>query len=125
MANPIITEHVYPPIPMRQFDWAAYRDPEGKVGWGRTEVEAITDLAQRENDGTVPDRESAWLIERRVSPPQYVASYHDLGSLTQDPWRAARFETERAAFDARLRINSDALRDECRTVEHVFINKPE
>lgn len=41
----IVTEHVYPPIPIRRFDWLAHwDDPEGKTGWGRTEEEAIQDL---------------------------------------------------------------------------------
>lgn len=57
----IITEHVYPPIPLRQFDWCAY--PEGyeptdsdgvggggPVGWGRTEAEAIADYRQQVED---------------------------------------------------------------------------
>ena len=122
--DPIITQYVYPPIPIRSHDWCAYRDPEGHLGWGETEEAAIADLKLIEDDGSAPDQEAAWLIERRVSPPQYVASRDDLGALTQDPWRAARFSTEREAFDARLRINTDDLRDACRVVEHVFINKP-
>jgi hypothetical protein len=41
----IVTENVYPPIPIRQFDWAAhYDDPEGPVGWGATREAAIADL---------------------------------------------------------------------------------
>ena len=72
--------------------------------------------------GSVPDRETAWLVERKVQPPQYcVEGYTDLPSLTDDPWRAARFATEREAFDYRLRLSS--LRDECKETEHVFINK--
>lgn len=40
-----ITTHLeYPPIPIRDFDWCAYYDPEGDHGWGRTELEAIQDL---------------------------------------------------------------------------------
>lgn len=57
----IITEHVYPPIPWRQFDWCAYRDgyepPDvngegggGYVGWGPTEEAAIADLLGNEED---------------------------------------------------------------------------
>lgn len=72
--------------------------------------------------GVVPDRETWWLVERKVQPPQYcVEAYTDLPSLTDDPWRAARFATEREAFDYRLRLSS--LRDECKETEHVFINK--
>jgi len=41
----IITQHVYPPIPLRCFDWCAYLDPESRlVGWGKTREAAITDL---------------------------------------------------------------------------------
>lgn len=44
MSN-IVTEFVYPPIPLRQFDWAAhYDDPEGPTGTGATEQEAIDNL---------------------------------------------------------------------------------
>ena len=129
----IVTEHVYPPIPMRQFDWVAhYDDPEGLAGWGRTEAEAIADLKAREVEasdagwlirhGKVPDRETWWLVERKVQPPQYCIQKHsDMPSLTADPWRAARFATEREAFDYRLRLSS--LRDECKETEHVIINK--
>lgn len=47
----IVTEHVYPPIPVRQFDWVAhYDDPEGATGWGPTEESAIVDLIEN-NDG--------------------------------------------------------------------------
>jgi hypothetical protein len=68
-ANPIITEHVFPPIPMRQFDWCAYRDgyepPDsdgvggGIVGWGRTReanpalaYEVVTGSPKRFDDTT-------------------------------------------------------------------------
>jgi hypothetical protein len=72
--------------------------------------------------GSVPERETWWLVERKTTPPQYVIQKHStLPSLTADPWRAARFATEREAFDYRLRLSS--LRDECKETEHVFINK--
>lgn len=48
--DPITTEYVHPPIPLRQFDWAAYRDPEGLTGQGATEAEAIADLLEQEGD---------------------------------------------------------------------------
>lgn len=41
------TENVYPPIPLRQFDWCAWLDGDeeaGPRGWGRTEQEAIAEL---------------------------------------------------------------------------------
>jgi len=43
----IKTQHVYPPIPTRVFDWCAYWDgteENGRYGWGKTEAEAIADL---------------------------------------------------------------------------------
>lgn len=46
MKPKIITCHVHPPIPMRYFDWCAYREgqEEGRVGWGSFEIAAIEDL---------------------------------------------------------------------------------
>jgi hypothetical protein len=45
----IITDNVYPPIPIRCFDWCAYLDgqEEGLVGCGETEQAAIDDLKQQ------------------------------------------------------------------------------
>lgn len=45
----IRTEFVYPPIPIRDFDWCAVDDDtydgEGcPIGYGRTEADAIADL---------------------------------------------------------------------------------
>jgi hypothetical protein len=43
----VVTENIYPPIPIRQFDWTAhYDDPEGPCGYGATEAEAIADLLE-------------------------------------------------------------------------------
>lgn len=50
MTQNIITECVFPAIPDRSHDWAAYRDPEGRIGWGRTEEEAIAKLMELETD---------------------------------------------------------------------------
>lgn len=45
----LVTSFVFPPIPMRKFDWCAhYDDPEGLCGWGETEQEAIADLIEQE-----------------------------------------------------------------------------
>lgn len=47
--DPIITHYVHPPIPIRGWDWCAYRDPESKiVGWGKTEGAALADFARLE-----------------------------------------------------------------------------
>jgi hypothetical protein len=53
----IITNNVCPPIPHREFDWAAYRDGEedrGQYGYGPTEQAAVADLLE-----TYPEEESA------------------------------------------------------------------
>lgn len=46
----IKTEHVYPPIPIRSFDWCAWFDGMDEEtrghGWGKTEAEAIADLKE-------------------------------------------------------------------------------
>lgn len=50
MARKIITEFVYPPIPIRTCDWCAYLDgyePGNKIGWGTTEEEAKADLLEQ------------------------------------------------------------------------------
>jgi hypothetical protein len=39
----LTVEHINPPIPVRDFDYSAYVDPEGIVGWGKTPEEAIQD----------------------------------------------------------------------------------
>lgn len=47
----IITSHVYPPIPTRNFDWCAYRDgseEQSGAGHGATEAEAVADLLANE-----------------------------------------------------------------------------
>ncbi len=46
----IRTEHVFPPIPLRQFDWRAVLDdyePGCPMGEGPTEAAAIADLLQQ------------------------------------------------------------------------------
>ena len=43
----IVTSYVYPPIPIRAFDWAAVEDgyePGRPIGYGKTEAEAVQDL---------------------------------------------------------------------------------
>ena len=50
MTDPkIVTTHVYPPIPIRSFDWSAVLDgyePGCPIGWGATEEAAIADLRE-------------------------------------------------------------------------------
>jgi len=42
----VVTENIYPPIPIRQFDWIAYFDgmEEGPHEHGKTEEEAVSRL---------------------------------------------------------------------------------
>jgi len=58
MTYKIVTEHVYPPIPIRSFDWLAYYDgmEDGLIGTGATEAEAIADLIDN-NDAGGPTEE--------------------------------------------------------------------
>ena len=50
----IRTENVYPPIPVRHWDWSAVDDntyePGCPIGWGRTEQAAIDDLIEQLSD---------------------------------------------------------------------------
>lgn len=49
----IVTSFVYPPIPIRTYDWSACRDgyePPDPIGRGSTEAEAIADLLAIEDD---------------------------------------------------------------------------
>lgn len=47
----IITSHMPPPIPIRDFDWTAYVDGEYDIGQplgeGKTEADAIADLLEK------------------------------------------------------------------------------
>lgn len=49
----IITNFVFPPIPIRSFDWSAFREgyePGNLIGWGKTEKEAIENLKEMEDE---------------------------------------------------------------------------
>jgi len=54
MSTPkIVTEHIRPPIPVRQYDWrATYSDYDvgDLMGYGATEAEAIADLVLQKSD---------------------------------------------------------------------------
>jgi len=50
----IVTSHMNPPIPIRDYDWCAHSAGEeeaGNYGWGRTEAAAIQDF----NDNCAED----------------------------------------------------------------------
>lgn len=79
----IRTEHVFPPIPLRQFDWVAYDDDTycgcGDChclrGNGATEQEAIADLMEQMEDRRAEEEaaaEEGALIEASNMPyPEY------------------------------------------------------
>ena len=49
----IITTNIFPPIPLRQFDWSAVTDnyePGHPVGYGETKQAAIDDLLDQLED---------------------------------------------------------------------------
>jgi hypothetical protein len=49
----IVTSYWAKPIPIRQFDWEAFRDgceEDGGYGYGPTEEAAIADLIENEED---------------------------------------------------------------------------
>ena len=51
--NKIITVHECPPVPVRYWDWSAYRedwDLGDYAGTGATEAEAIADLLEHEKE---------------------------------------------------------------------------
>jgi hypothetical protein len=49
----IVTSNIYPPIPVRSFDWCAFFDGEeeaGGYGYGATEADAIEDFVENHID---------------------------------------------------------------------------
>jgi hypothetical protein len=45
----IVTDYIFPPIPLRDFDWCAYDEDDaeaGNCGWGKTREEAIKNLKE-------------------------------------------------------------------------------
>jgi hypothetical protein len=57
VSRKIITEYVHPPIPIRQFDWVAFRegddnDEDFLMGYGATADKAIADLLELESEDT-------------------------------------------------------------------------
>lgn len=70
--------------------------------------------------GRVPDEECFWLVERNVSPPQYVST--NSAGWHSDPWQAVRFKTARAAHDY-WRLMGESDRPQFKVIEHMFLNK--
>lgn len=53
MTRKMVTHHIFPPIPVRAFDWCAYWDGEEETchyGYGVTEAEAIADLQRLDQE---------------------------------------------------------------------------
>ena len=53
MENKILTRYDKKPIPIRNYDWEAYRenyDEGSPIGYGVTEQKAINDLIEKENE---------------------------------------------------------------------------
>ena len=48
----VVLRQVYPPIPIRSYDWCAWHDghEEEYCGWGATPEEALHDLAELDED---------------------------------------------------------------------------
>jgi hypothetical protein len=53
----IVLRQVFPPIPDRRFDWAAWHDgdEENHQGYGRTPEEALADLARLDQERAEAD----------------------------------------------------------------------
>lgn len=83
MTRKIITTHIYPPIPTRQFDWCAYLDGEEenthRQGWGATESEAIDDLNR------VLDEEAEAEATLEDYPPGCTCRLESVDSASIDP----------------------------------------
>lgn len=50
MSEDFVTEYLFPPIPIREFDWAATLsgyEPGDPIGRGPTEEDAIADLRSK------------------------------------------------------------------------------
>ena len=75
----INTQHIFPPIPDRSFDWLATVDDmneDSPKGWGKTEAEAIADLKSNlPEDRPDPRERYGYRICRAVSCPVKVTHY--------------------------------------------------
>jgi hypothetical protein len=53
MAKKMIVTNIFPPIPIRDFDWCAFWDGEeegGHYGYGKTKEEAVADLRRLDQE---------------------------------------------------------------------------
>jgi hypothetical protein len=75
--------------------------------------------------GSVPERETFWLLERQDGKAWALYTNHSGGfvhSYTEDVWQAGRFQSERHAHDV-WRLLDRSERERWKPVEHMFINK--
>ena len=86
------------------------------------EARAILSAPATPSEGLVDEREAFWLVERNVSPPQYISD--NSAGWHSDVWQATRFMSERDAHDY-WRSMTEGDRRQFKVVEHLFINKSE
>ena len=91
---PIVTTHVYPPIPDRTHDWLAYHDGWEEntwlQGWGRTEAEAIADLQRIDAEEDEYKQDQQLRREAETGDPEAVARYRNWLGDYDDPNRGIR-----------------------------------
>jgi hypothetical protein len=101
----ITTVNTRPPIPLRCFDWCAYRDPEGIYGWGATETAAIADLEANEEEQQAISA---------LSQPAMTAGGGEVDTIPDlDEWFAGNGHYadkvyERLCFDSLKRVYTEA-----------------
>ena len=119
---------VYPPIPLRNFDWSATRDnyDEGDLhGAGETKAEALIDLLIQE-DETVD--QFGWMIE---GPNTHYLGVRKLGKYefywTTDPHNGLRFCSKEQADDTIMAVRElcpalfPSVFGEAKPVEHAWV----
>lgn len=108
MRDPIVTSHVYPPIPDRRFDWAAYRDPEGIQGEGPTEAAAITDFIEQEREQM--DAQAGRVeLERKLRAAQRATADFELYASGIIYCSVCTSLSDAAATDRLNRVNPTAI----------------
>jgi hypothetical protein len=84
------TQYIFPPVPSREFDWIAYIDedegPDGLIGAGETEQDAIDDLneqleQQSMSDYKHTDREASASILRAMATNPVPPSTTNVGKF--------------------------------------------
>jgi len=123
---------VYPPIPLRCFDWSATRDTydEGSlVGQGATKIDALIDLLMQEDENV---DQYGWMIE---GPSTHYLAARKLGKYefywTMDPHKGLRFYNQEQADATMMTIRElcpdlfPAVFGEAKPVEHAWVELKE